>query len=52
MFLFFQLVKLPSTPSALYILESYVIFFAARYLARTSERRKNETKLKDKAYLT
>ncbi|XP_047740862.1 male-specific lethal 3 homolog isoform X1 [Hyalella azteca] len=47
-----KLVQLPCPPAALTVLESYVVFFASRYLARTSERRRSETRLKDKAYLT
>uniref|UniRef100_A0A2P2I621 Protein male-specific lethal-3 n=1 Tax=Hirondellea gigas TaxID=1518452 RepID=A0A2P2I621_9CRUS len=47
-----KLLQLPCPPAALTVLENYVQFFATRYLARSSERRRNETKLKDKAYLT
>ncbi|KAK7082205.1 hypothetical protein SK128_019910 [Halocaridina rubra] len=47
-----KVLDLPARRTVLSILESYVRFFAARYMPRTKERRRSEPREKDKTYLT
>nr|AHI85703.1 male-specific lethal 3 [Macrobrachium nipponense] len=47
-----KILDLPTSRTALSLLESYVRFFAVRYIPRTKERRRSELKERDKTFLT
>ncbi|XP_066947808.1 MSL complex subunit 3 isoform X3 [Macrobrachium rosenbergii] len=47
-----KILDLPTSRTALSLLESYVRFFAIRYIPRTKERRRSELKERDKTFLT
>ncbi|XP_068209591.1 MSL complex subunit 3 isoform X2 [Palaemon carinicauda] len=47
-----KILDLPTPRTALSLLESYVRFFAVRYIPRTKERRRSEMKERDKTFLT